>query len=107
MVHVVTMVDARGVRTIGFIMIVRQNYLPMKEGNVKMSMLKDLLAPKEPTSAEIRDLVDEWVKKGGKITKCAPSVALNYRAQQGEILPPSHTKKPSTPVANKTKKKKK
>ncbi len=70
-----------------------------------MSMLKEMLAPKDPTSEEIRDLVDEWVAKGGKITQCKPSVALNYRAQQGELLPPSHTKKTNTPVAKKSKKK--
>ncbi len=72
-----------------------------------MSTLKDLLAPKEPTSEEIRDLVVEWVKNGGIITKCAPSMALNYRAQQGELLPPSHTKKTNGPLTNKAKKKKK
>lgn len=41
---------------------------------------KELLSPKEMTSAELRVLVDEYVANGGKITQCAPGVALNFRS---------------------------
>lgn len=52
----------------------------MKEVSL-MSALKELLAPKELTSIEVGDLVNEFLANGGKITMCDPGVALNFRSQ--------------------------
>lgn len=45
------------------------------------SVLKELLAPKELTALEVRDLVNEFVSNGGKIKHCPDGVALNFRSQ--------------------------
>lgn len=47
-----------------------------------VTMNKDLLAPKEITRTELKELVDEWVANGGVITECAPGVALNFRTSE-------------------------
>jgi len=43
-------------------------------------MNKDLIAPREMSSAELKVLVDEYLQRGGKITECPPGVALNFRS---------------------------
>lgn len=52
-----------------------------------MSMNKDLLAPKEISRQELKDLVDEWVAAGNTITQCAPGVALNFRTAEVPKVP--------------------
>ena len=78
---------ARGAWAIELIMTRRQNHLPMNERN-SMTSNKELLAPKEMTTGEIKSLVDEWLERGGKVTQCAPNVALNFRSQGDVIHPP-------------------
>lgn len=61
-----------------------------------MSLSKDLLAPKEITRQELKDLVDEWVADGHTITQCLPGVALNFRSQMGGVTTtPRHKRSPS------------
>ena len=76
-----------------------------------MTTNKELLAPKEITRVELRQLVDEWVAAGNKITMCPPGVALNFRtAEVPKVRRPKTMKKPAPktkPVAIPTKKKKK
>lgn len=71
-------------------------------------MNKDLLAPKEITRAELKELVDEWEKNGGKITQCAEGVALNFRTPETpKVTRPKHLRKPRKVKAVAKKKKKK
>jgi len=49
-----------------------------------MSLSKELLAPKEITRQELKDMVAEWVADGHTITQCPPGVALNFRSQMAE-----------------------
>lgn len=71
-------------------------------------MNKDLLAPKEITRIELKDLVDEWVAKGNAITMCADGVALNFRSPETPKVPrPKHLRKPRKVTAQKPAKKKK
>lgn len=78
----------------------------MKEELVTMN--KDLLAPKEITRAELKELVDEWVAKGNKITMCAEGVALNFRTPETpKVARPKHLRKPRKVNAVKAAKKKK
>ena len=91
-------------KTTVYIMTVRQNNLPKKE---RMTMNKDLLAPKEITRAELKALVDEWEAKGNKITQCAEGVALNFRTPDTpKVTRPKHLRKPRK-IKAATKKKKK
>lgn len=61
-----------------------------------MSLSKELLAPKELTAQEVRDLVNEWVAAGNTIKQCAPGVALNFRSQMGGVTTtPRHKRSPS------------
>jgi hypothetical protein len=96
----------RGVCTIELIMTGRQQNLPMNEENTMISN-KELTAPKELTTTEIKGLVDEFLAKGGKITQCAPNVALNFRSAGEVIHPPRpHRLKKNTLKPTKKKKKK-
>lgn len=53
-----------------------------------MTLDKELLAPKEMTSQELKVLVDEWKAAGGIVKQCKPSVALNYAfMREGSELP--------------------
>jgi predicted peroxiredoxin len=73
------------------------------------------LAPKEITRQELKDLVDEWLSVGNKITMCAEGVALNFRTAEIPKVPrPMSVKKfvkqakdakPKQPKKNKKKKK--
>lgn len=47
-------------------------------------MSKELLAPRDMTSAELAALVAEYVADGGVITQCAPGAALNFRHVLGD-----------------------
>lgn len=75
---------------------------------------KDLLAPKEITRMELKELVDQWVANGGKITQCPPGVALNFRSAELENNPAQNKRRFPKPVTakkaadkkNKSKKKK-
>lgn len=70
-------------------------------------MNKDLLAPKEITSKELKELVDEWVANGGVIKQCAPGVALNFRSQLADASKPARLKRPADKKGKSTRKKKK
>lgn len=57
---------------------------------------KELLAPKEITRVELKELVEEWIAEGNKITMCAPGVALNFRtAEIPKVQRPKTMKKPA------------
>ena len=61
-----------------------------------MTISKDLLAPKEITRQELKDLVDEWVAEGHTIKQCAPGVALNFRSKMGDVTDsPRHKRTPA------------
>jgi hypothetical protein len=61
-----------------------------------MTISRDLLAPKEITRQELKDLVDGWVAEGHTIRQCAPGVALNFRSKMGDANdPPRHKRSPS------------
>lgn len=62
-----------------------------------MAIDKSLLAPRDITDEEVRNLVAEFVAKGGRVKQCKPSVALNYRYEMGEGDVPLVTK-PNRPV---------
>jgi hypothetical protein len=68
---------------------------------------KDLLAPKEITCMELKDLVDEWEAQGGKITMCPPGVALNFRSTEMENNPSQSKRRFPKPVTAKKAAKKK
>jgi hypothetical protein len=51
----------------------------MKGDILIMSDERDLLEPKGITSAELKELVDEYLARGGKIKTHPEGVALNYR----------------------------
>lgn len=77
-----------------------------------MSSNRELLAPKELTAQEVRDLVNEWVAEGHTITQCPPGAALNFRSQMGDLTPNPRKKRstasaPKRRVGKPAKKKKK
>lgn len=66
-----------------------------------------ILIQRELTSKEIRELVDEWVAAGNKITICPPGVALNFRGgpmDTGEATSATRTRKLAKSRKNKSKK---
>jgi hypothetical protein len=71
----------------------RRNYSQQKRGANIMVMAseKEMIEPRGMTREELKELVDEYVKKGGKITECKPGMALNYR---GDFPVTKHMKKP-------------
>lgn len=61
-----------------------------------MTISRDLLAPKEITRQELKDLVDGWIAEGHTIRQCAPGVALNFRSKMGDDTDsPRHRRTPA------------